>query len=252
MGSLSDVEAGMDSQAACIPSDRSTYHHYIIYRSVSFQSLWLMEHFERFRHTVTIQLYGCRYACWRTTVTITLPAFREFHHMLHIRLLQYVDITPSTIGAVHGTDFTILYVYLYEMVNAGMITVNSILKQMEDKAYMFDQFNDMHQDLQGYLMHRYKLPFDFLRMAEDQGAALRLNGFDLDTPAGQWQQMFENLYRHLQFKTVDERWYKIGSLVSCEKCGRALPGKALVKKDTNKKFKSSRISELCFDSIRVS
>ncbi|KAF7891799.1 hypothetical protein EAF00_008101 [Botryotinia globosa] len=259
MESLSEVEADMDSQAACIPSDRSTYHHYIIYRSVSFQSLWLMEHFERSRHAVTIQLFGCRNACWRIIVTIALPAFREFHHMPHIRLLQYVEITPSTVDAVRGIDFTILYVYLYEMVNAGMITVNSILKKMEDKAYLFDQFNGMYQDLQGYLMNRYKLPFDLLRMAEgfdikdhkpkDQGAALRLNAFDLDTLAGQWQQMFENLYRHLKFETLDASWHKTGSLVICKKCRRILPVKAQVKKDTNKKFKSSRISELCFDSI---
>ncbi|TGO39624.1 hypothetical protein BHYA_0050g00090 [Botrytis hyacinthi] len=215
MESLSAVQADMDSQAACIPSDRSTYHHYIIYRSVSFQSLWLMQHFERFRHAVTIQFYRCRYACWRTIITIALPAFRKFNHVPHIRLLHYVDSTPSTIGDVRGMDFTILYVYLHDMVNAGMITVKNILKQMEDKAYLFDQFKDMYQDLQGYLMHRYKLPFDRLRMAEgfyikdhkpkDQGAALRLNGFDLDTPA------------------VDASWYKTGSLVICEKCGRALP-----------------------------
>ncbi|THV54032.1 hypothetical protein BGAL_0036g00310 [Botrytis galanthina] len=183
---------------------------------VSFQSLWLMQHFERFRHAVTIQLFGCRNACWRTIVTIALPAFREFQNVPRIRLLHYIDSTSSTIGNIRGLDFTILYVYLYEMVNADMITLN-----------------DMYQDLQGYLMHRYKLPFDLLKMAEDfdikdhkpkdQGVALRLNGFDLDTPAGQWQQMFENLYRHLTFKTVDASWYKTGSLVICEKCERALP-----------------------------
>ncbi|TGO17043.1 hypothetical protein BTUL_0021g00400 [Botrytis tulipae] len=233
MGSLSDVEADMDSQAACIPSDRSTYHHYIVYRSVSFQSLWLMEHFERFRHAVTIQLYGCRYACWRTIVTIALPAFREFHNMPHIRLLHYVDSTPSTIGDIRGMDFTILYVYLYDMVNANMISVKSILKQIEDKAYLFDQFKDVYQDLQGYLMHRYRLPFDLLKMAEefdikdhkpkDQGVALRLDGFDLDTPAGQWQQIFENLYRQLKCQTVNASWYKTGDLIICEKCRHALP-----------------------------
>lgn len=233
MGSLNAVQADMNSQAACIPSDRSTYHHYIIYRSVSFQSLWLMEHFEQFRHALTIQLFGCRYVCWRTIVTIVLPAFRKFHHMPHIRLLHYIDSTPSTIGKIHGLDFTILYLYLFEMVNAHMITVDNIIKQIEDKAYLFDQFKDMYPDLQGYLMHRYKLPFDLLEMAEsfdikdhkpkEQGAALRLNGFDLNTPAGQWQQMFENLYRHLKSKTVDASWYKTGSLIICERCGRALP-----------------------------
>ncbi|KAF7891185.1 uncharacterized protein EAF02_001510 [Botrytis sinoallii] len=233
MGSLSAVQADMDSQMACIPKDRPTYHHYIIYRSVSFQSLWLMEQFERFRHALTIQLYGCRYACWRTIVTIALPAHRKFNHVPHIKLLHYVDSTPSTIGDIRGMDFTILYVYLYDMVNANMISVKSIRKKIEDKAYLFDQFKDMYQDLQGYLMHRYRLPLELLEMAEDfdikdhkpkdQGVALRLDGFELDTPAGKWQQIFENQYRYLKCERVNASWYKTGNLVICEKCRRALP-----------------------------
>ncbi|TGO69521.1 hypothetical protein BOTNAR_0010g00580 [Botryotinia narcissicola] len=119
------------------------------------------------------------------------------------------------------------------MVNANMFSVKSILKQIEDKAYLFDQFNDVYQDLQGFLMHRYRLPFDLLKIAEefdikdhkpkDQGAALRLDGFDLDTPAGQWQQIFEHQYRHLKCQTVNASWYKTGDLVICEKCRHALP-----------------------------
>ncbi|KAF7923306.1 hypothetical protein EAE99_007003 [Botrytis elliptica] len=128
MGSLSAVQADIDSQMACIPKDRSTYHHYIIYRSVSFQPLWLMQQFERFRHALTIQLYGCRNACWRTIVTIALPGFHKFHHAPQIKLLHCVDSTPSTIGDIRGMDFTILYIDLYDMVKAGVISAKNIHK----------------------------------------------------------------------------------------------------------------------------